>query len=81
MTKTLNKNTSRIGVLMGGLSAERKISLKSGQAVAAGLRSRGWKVVEIDVGPDLAAQLTPMRLATRWHSTDNMVRTDAFRAA
>lgn len=66
MTKTLNKNTSRIGVLMGGLSAERKISLKSGQAVAAGLRSRGWKVVEIDVGPDLAAQLTRNEISHAW---------------
>ena len=43
MTKTLNKTPAEFGVLMGGLSAERKISLKSGQAVAAGLRSRGWK--------------------------------------
>ena len=38
----------RIAVLLGGDSTERKISLKSGAAVAAALESRGHRVCRID---------------------------------
>jgi D-alanine-D-alanine ligase len=38
-----------VGVLMGGPSAEREVSLRSGAAVAAGLRTAGYEAVEIDV--------------------------------
>ncbi|MBI4355142.1 MAG: D-alanine--D-alanine ligase [Candidatus Omnitrophica bacterium] len=41
----------RVGVLMGGPSAEREISLQSGQAVAAALRER-HHVIPIDVPND-----------------------------
>lgn len=37
-----------IGVLMGGRSPEREISLKTGKNVAEGLRKAGYDVVEID---------------------------------
>ncbi|MCU0662608.1 MAG: D-alanine--D-alanine ligase [Myxococcota bacterium] len=47
----------RIGVLLGGLSAEREVSLRSGRAVAEGLARSGFEVVEIDAGRDLAAKL------------------------
>lgn len=47
----------RIGVLMGGLSAEREVSLKSGAAVHRALVSRGYNAVAVDVGRDLAQQL------------------------
>lgn len=47
----------KIGVLMGGLSAEREVSLKSGAAVLAALQSRGYRAVGIDVGRDLPARL------------------------
>jgi D-alanine-D-alanine ligase len=56
----------RIGVLMGGLSTERAISLKSGAAVAAALRERGHDVVEIDVGRDLAERLRAERVDVAW---------------
>ncbi|MFA5411009.1 MAG: D-alanine--D-alanine ligase [Candidatus Omnitrophota bacterium] len=39
----------RIGVLMGGPSAERKISLKSGKAVYEALRQLGLEVSAIDI--------------------------------
>lgn len=42
----------RITVLRGGPSAEREISLISGQAVAQGLREAGHDVFESDVSPD-----------------------------
>lgn len=38
----------RIAVLLGGPSAEREVSLRSGAAVAGALRSRGHSVVEVD---------------------------------
>lgn len=49
--------SKKIGVLMGGLSAEREVSLKSGAAVAEALRARGYRVVEIDVDRTLPAVL------------------------
>ena len=48
----------KIGVLMGGLSAEREVSLKSGAAVLSALTSRGYNAVGIDVGRDLAGVLS-----------------------
>ena len=39
----------RIAVVMGGVSEERKVSLKSGRAVANALRKRGHVVMEIDL--------------------------------
>jgi D-alanine-D-alanine ligase len=47
----------RIGVLMGGLSAEREVSLKSGAAVHKALLSRGYNAVAVDVGRDLSTVL------------------------
>mgnify|MGYP001609569921 CR=1 FL=1 len=39
----------RIGVLMGGPSSEREVSLKSGQAVLSALKSLGLEAVAIDI--------------------------------
>ncbi len=47
----------RVGVLLGGMSAEREVSLKSGRAVAAGLTRAGYDVVEIDAQRDLCRRL------------------------
>lgn len=46
-----------VAVLMGGWSAEREISLKSGAAVAAALEREGYRVTPIDVDRDVAAKL------------------------
>lgn len=56
----------RVGVLMGGMSSERAISLKSGHAVFSALRRRGWDAVEIDVQPDLPAVLQRERIEAAW---------------
>jgi D-alanine-D-alanine ligase len=50
-----------VAVLMGGWSAEREVSLVSGQAAVAALRARGWEVSPIDVGRDLPAVLAELR--------------------
>lgn len=49
----MNKVFKKVAVLMGGPSAERDVSLRSGAAVAKGLREAGYDVTEVDVhGPD-----------------------------
>ena len=58
--------SQRVGVLMGGMSSERTISLKSGRAVAQALRERGHNVMEIDVGPDLPEQLRTNQIDVAW---------------
>jgi len=44
-------------VLMGGVSAEREISLRTGKAIAKALRERGYGACPIDVGYDIAERL------------------------
>lgn len=55
-----------IGVLMGGMSTERQISLESGRAVLAALLERGHRAVPVDVGPGLAATLLDARVDVAW---------------
>lgn len=43
----------RVGVLMGGWGEEREISIKTGEAIAAALESRGHTVQRILAGPGL----------------------------
>ncbi|MDR2431023.1 MAG: D-alanine--D-alanine ligase [Candidatus Margulisbacteria bacterium] len=53
-----------IGVLMGGVSSEREISLRSGQNVAAALKQRGYQIRNIDIiSRDCAAQLDGIEIA------------------
>ncbi|MEJ2404971.1 MAG: D-alanine--D-alanine ligase [Candidatus Thiodiazotropha sp.] len=47
----------KVAVLMGGLSAEREISLKSGGAVLAALQRRGVDAHPVDVGRDILSVL------------------------
>lgn len=62
MTSTALLTRARIAVLMGGQSAEREISLKTGQAVYQALLRRGYNVVVIDVGPSLARELAEQKV-------------------
>ncbi len=55
--------SKRIGVLMGGPSSEREVSLKSGKAVSDALKRKGFNVVEIDVGADLFERLKEIDVA------------------
>lgn len=50
--------SKKIAVLMGGLSAEREVSLKSGAAVHQALLDRGYNAVAIDMGRDLPEVLS-----------------------
>ena len=50
-----------IAVLMGGWSAEREISLRSGRACADALVRLDYRVTRIDVGRDIAAVLATVK--------------------
>jgi len=55
--------TRRVAVLMGGTSAEREVSLDSGQQCAAALREAGYVVDEVDVTADIGALLEALEPA------------------
>ncbi|MBC7962241.1 MAG: D-alanine--D-alanine ligase [Steroidobacteraceae bacterium] len=52
-----NIRNKKVAVLMGGLSAERDVSLNSGAAVQRALLAQGFNAIAIDVGRDLAEVL------------------------
>ncbi|MBK9071994.1 MAG: D-alanine--D-alanine ligase [Myxococcales bacterium] len=78
MTKTSATTSSaphpfagkRIGVVMGGLSSERAVSLNSGAGVLAGLQERGYDAVGIDwqQGMSLADALAAQRIEVVWNA-------------
>lgn len=55
------KAYGKVAVLLGGLSAEREVSLKSGAAVLAALRRRGVDAHGVDVGRDIVQVLSAGR--------------------
>lgn len=50
-----------VAVLMGGMASERPVSLNTGKGCAAALRGVGFKVTEVDVGPDIADVLIRLK--------------------
>jgi len=50
-----------VGVLMGGWSVEREVSLNSGSACADALESEGYRVTRIDVGRDIVERLREVK--------------------
>lgn len=53
----VRREAGKVGVLMGGLSAEREVSLRSGAAVTAALRQAGIAATAIDWNGRLDSQL------------------------
>lgn len=69
--------SQRVGVLYGGPSAEREVSLVSGKEVAGALRRRGYRSVSlIDVGADLAAQLRKRRIDVAFNALHGKIGED-----
>src|SRR6185369_15149741 len=60
----------RVAVVMGGLSAEREVSLHTGAGVLAALLERGWDAVAIDWAPgtSLAQLLEAARVQVVWNA-------------
>jgi D-alanine-D-alanine ligase len=61
MAGASSRMSPRVAVLMGGLSAEREVSLVSGRECAKALRVAGYEVVEVDCDRDLPARLAEIR--------------------
>lgn len=61
----MEMKTKRIGVLLGGTSEEREVSLKTGEAIFAALRDRGFDVhkVFVDADIDRVLRQTPIDVA------------------
>ncbi|TSJ60375.1 D-alanine--D-alanine ligase [Starkeya sp. 3C] len=53
--------SKHVAVLMGGWSAERDVSLRSGEACVRAAESVGYRVSRVDVGHDIAEVLTRLR--------------------
>src|SRR5262245_32886174 len=53
--------TKHVAVLMGGLSAEREVSLSSGEACAKALETQGFRVTRLDVDRDIAQTLAKLK--------------------
>lgn len=58
----LKKQLGRVGVLLGGTSSEREISLQSGAAVVAALEEAGIEHVAIDVGINAIADIQAAKI-------------------
>jgi D-alanine-D-alanine ligase len=56
-----SRKFNHVAVLLGGLSAERKVSLDSGAGCAQALESAGYRVTRIDAGRDLAQRLAEVK--------------------
>src|SRR5690606_6894384 len=55
------RTVGQVAVLMGGLSAEREISLRSGNACADALEGEGYRVTRVDVDRNVASKLESIR--------------------
>jgi D-alanine-D-alanine ligase len=53
--------SKHVAVLMGGWSAEREISLRSGKACADALERGGFRVTRVDVGRDIGTVLRTLK--------------------
>jgi D-alanine-D-alanine ligase len=53
--------SKHVAVLMGGWSAEREVSLRSGRACADALERTGYRVTRVDVGRDIATVLHTLK--------------------
>jgi D-alanine-D-alanine ligase len=58
----------KIGVLMGGLSSEREVSLASGKAVLKALTDTGYDAVAVDVGRDAPEQVGKSGIAIAFNA-------------
>jgi D-alanine-D-alanine ligase len=63
MSKLLKElKKKRIGVIMGGWSSEREISLRSGANVYSSLKRQGFKATKIDIKRNFAEQIKKARI-------------------
>ena len=61
MTSTADRKSIHVAVLLGGWSAEREVSLSSGNGCANALEAEGFRVTRVDVDRGLARTLTQLK--------------------
>lgn len=66
----------RIGVLMGGNSSEREISLLTGKAIVQALRAEHFQITPIDVSKDVVAKLTQHRIGVAFLALHGLLGED-----
>ena len=75
---------THVAVLMGGLSAERPVSLSSGNECADALEAEGFKVTRVDVSPTWAMTTVSSAVSTLRDAAATMAtastRSSPFRA-
>lgn len=59
---SLNFREKQIGVLYGGLSSEREVSVRSGKAMLAALERKGYRVVGIEIGKEIVSQIVTQKI-------------------
>ena len=59
----MKSKSLRIGVLMGGSSAEREVSLKTGRSICDALKRRGYTVIPIEVDASLPHQIRVKKIS------------------
>ncbi|GJL57469.1 MAG: D-alanine--D-alanine ligase [Nitrospirales bacterium] len=59
----MTQKSLRVGVLMGGASAEREISLKTGRSICDALKRRGYTVIPIEVDASLPHQIRAKKIS------------------
>lgn len=60
----MKKGYGRIGVLMGGPSAEREVSIRSGKAILEALLSKGYDARPVELGMPAKEELKSLRIDT-----------------
>ncbi|MDX1924823.1 MAG: D-alanine--D-alanine ligase [Rickettsiaceae bacterium] len=61
ISELTNSGSKHVVLLVGGMSAEREVSLSSGEGVAKSLISLGYKVTRVDMGADIASVLSVIK--------------------
>ena len=64
--------------MMGGISREREISLKTGRAIVKALTEKGYDVCPIDVGQDIAETLIKKKSLIKYQKLENKAICLAF---
>jgi D-alanine-D-alanine ligase len=65
-----------IGVLLGGLSAERTISRETGKEVVKALRQKGYRVIPIEMKQDVAMRLRQHRVKVVFNALHGKIGED-----
>ena len=70
--------SKKVGVLMGGVSSEREVSLLTGKAVSEALQFLGYNVVEIDVKWDVAERLQKEKIDVAFNALHGKMGEDGY---